>query len=199
MARTNKKIPSPDKFYIVTNGKSSEQNYFNLLKSKRSIYNFKVVFQNNDPVGLVEYSKTLKDANQIWLVFDIDYTYKDKRLIPAITEAQKFGIKYAFSNLAFEVWLISHFRKCDRELDTSGHKRILDEYLSSLKAGLNYDKADKEILKKYFIPNYREAIVNAKIVHQERLRNTTKSMAITQIRGFGSGTFVRLFINSLRQ
>lgn len=170
MARMNKKIPSLGKFYIVTNGKSSEQNYFNLLKSKKSIYNVKAIFQNNDPMGLVEFAKTLKDANQIWLVFDIDYTYKDKRLIPAITEAKKFGFKYAFSNLAFEVWLISHFQKCDRELDTNGHKRILDEFLSKQKTGLTYDKADKELLKKYFVPNYKEAVINAKIVHQERIK-----------------------------
>ncbi len=174
MARTSKKINVLNKFYIITNGKSSEQNYFNLLKSKKSIYDVKVIFQNNDPVGLVEYAVNLKDANQIWLVFDIDYTYKENRLIKAITKAKKYGIKYAFSNLAFEVWLISHFQKCYQELDINGHKKILDNYLNKQKIGLTYSKANIDILKKYFIPNYHNAVINAKIVHQEWIKKNNK-------------------------
>lgn len=124
-------INQRNEFYIITNGKETEKNYFEALKSKKSPYDVKVKFENADPLGLVEYAKGfLNDSNQVWIVFDVDYTHKDGRLIPAINKAEKEGIKYAFSNLAFEVWLISHFEKCERELNADGHKQILDRYLS---------------------------------------------------------------------
>ena len=166
---------SRDKFYIITNGKETECNYFTLLKAKKSIYDVKVEFQNADPLGLVEYAKRyIGEANQIWVVFDIDYTYEDKKLIPSIQLADKIGIKYAFSNLAFEVWLISHFQKCDKQMDIKQHEKELTAYLDSKKAGLTYDKTSEEQLKKYFIPYYETAVENAKIVYQTRMSEHRK-------------------------
>lgn len=160
-----------DKFYIVTNGKRTEYNYFTLLKSKKSIYDVKVEFTNSDPHGLVEYARQyVPDANQVWVVFDVDNSYKEGRLEAAICLAEKSKVNYAFSNLAFEVWLIDHFQKCDQFLDTDGHKRILDKYLSEQKVGMRYDKADESTLEKYFIPNYETAVTNAKIVYQTRVK-----------------------------
>ena len=43
MARKTKKIPVRDEFLIVTNGKRSEKDYFEILRSKiKSIYKIKV-------------------------------------------------------------------------------------------------------------------------------------------------------------
>lgn len=172
MSRRSGLINQRETFYIITNGKETEKNYFEALKSKRSIYDVKVKFENLDPLGLVEYAKRyLKDSNQVWVVFDVDYTYKDGRLEPALEEANLSGVRYAFSNLAFEVWLISHFEICERELDLKQHKKILNKYLSSKKKGLSYEKNDVEILKRYFLPYYRNAINNAKIVYQRKKAN----------------------------
>lgn len=172
MARIIDKKSIRSKFYIITNGEKTERNYFELIKSKKSVYEVKVLFENADPLGLVnEALKYIKDANQVWIVFDIDYTYDDGRLIPAIQMAEKNGIKYAFSNLAFEVWLISHFQQCEQPLQPDGHQRILDSYLSSQKGGLIYDKTDREQLKTYFIPKYKTAVENAKIVYQKRMKD----------------------------
>lgn len=169
MARRQNLINQRSKFYIVTNGKETEYNYFNALKSKKSTYDVAIKFANKDPLGLVQYAQDfLSDSNQVWVVFDIDYTHEEKRLLPAIKCAEESGIKYAFSNLAFEVWLISHFKKCDQVLNTDGHKRLLDEYLNSKKKGLTYEKSDNDSLKKYFIPYYKTAINNAKIVYQKK-------------------------------
>ena len=50
MARKTKKIPVRDEFLIVTNGKRSEKDYFEILRSKiKSIYKIKVKFINGDP------------------------------------------------------------------------------------------------------------------------------------------------------
>ena len=117
MARRQNLIRQRSKFYIITNGKETEYNYFNALKSKKSTYDVCVIFANKDPIGLVQYAQDyLTESNQVWVVFDIDSTYEEKRLVPAIKLAQTTGVKYAFSNLAFEVWLISHFRKCEQTI-----------------------------------------------------------------------------------
>ncbi|MCM1221248.1 MAG: RloB family protein [Lachnospiraceae bacterium] len=172
MARREKiKRQERDKFYIITNGKRTEYNYFSLLKAKKSIYDVKVEFTNSDPHGLVEYARQyVPESNQVWVVFDVDNSYKEGRLEAAIRLADKNKIKYAFSNLAFEVWLIDHFQKCSQYLDTDGHKRVLDKYLSEQKVGLKYDKADEIILEKYFIPNYAVAVNYAKVVYQTRMK-----------------------------
>lgn len=169
MSRRQNLINQRNKFYIITNGRETEYNYFNALKSKKSTYDVTIKFTNKDPLGLVQYTQDfLKDSNQVWIVFDIDYTHEENRLFPAIILAERTGIKYAFSNLAFEVWLISHFKKCDQVLDMNGHERLLDEYLNSKKQGLTYEKNDVDSLKKYFIPYYKTAINNAKIVYQKK-------------------------------
>ena len=162
-------INQRSEFYIVTNGKESEYNYFNILKSKKSTYEVKIKYANKDPLGLVRYAcDFIKNANQVWVVFDIDYTFEEKRLLPAIELAESNEIKYAISNLAFEVWLISHFKKCEQVLDTEGHKRLLNEYLNLKNKGLKYEKNDIQSIKKYFIPYYKTAINNAKIVFQKK-------------------------------
>ena len=103
MARRQNLINQRSKFYIITNGKETECNYFNALKSKKSTYDVSVIFANKDPIGLVQYAQDyLTESNQVWVVFDIDSTYEEKRLVPAIKLAQTTGVKYAFSNLAFE-------------------------------------------------------------------------------------------------
>lgn len=170
--RENNKRQERNKFYIITNGKRTEYNYFTLLKAKKSsIYKVKVEFTNSDPHGLVEYARQyVPESNQVWVAFDVDHSYQEGRLEAAIRLAEKSGVKYAFSNLAFEVWLIDHFQKCNQYLSTDDHKRILDKYLSEQKSVLQYDKTDEDILAKYFIPNYATAVTNAKIVHQTRLK-----------------------------
>ena len=157
-------------FYIVTNGEQTEKNYFELLKSKKSIYDVKVIFHNADTVGIVRHAiNYIKDANQVWVVFDIDASYKENRLLDALKLATDNDIKVAFSNLAFEVWLISHYERCEKEMSTVDHKKKLDEILAKIHPGLSYDKADKELLRKYFINKYNIASNNAKVVYQKRI------------------------------
>ena len=172
MARKNYgKIKSRNTFYIITNGEKTEWNYFNLLKKYKSIYKVKVVFHNSDPFGLVTFAcNKAEDANQIWCVFDIDSSYEEGRLIAAIKHAEKNGIKYAFSNRAFEVWLISHYKKCENYMDCQAHQKELDKYLM-LKAKQKYIKGDEKQLATYFVPCYKNAVQNAKIVHQKWVRD----------------------------
>ena len=78
MARKSDKYIARNVFYIITNGKETECNYFTLLKAKKSPYDVKILFDNADPVGLVETArKHLNESNQVWIVFDVDNTYEE--------------------------------------------------------------------------------------------------------------------------
>lgn len=171
MVRQSGKLNARNKFYIITNGEQTEKNYFDLLKAKRSIYNVKVLFQNADPLGLVEFAMRYTDeANQVWCVFDIDYSHENKRLIPSLKKAEENKIKIAYSNVAFEVWLISHFEKCDKPLQIADYEHTLNRLLHIENKILNYSKTDGKLLKKHFIPKYKCAIENAKIVYQKYVK-----------------------------
>lgn len=180
MSRKNcGKIKSRDTFYIFTNGEKTEKNYFELLKKYKSIYEVKVIFHNSDPLGLVTFAcNKAENANQIWCVFDIDSSYEEGRLISAIKQAEKNEIKYAFSNRAFEVWLISHFKKCENNMDCQAHQKELDKYLAP-KTKKSYCKGDINQLEEYFIPYYMDAVQNAKIVHQNRVKDHLKKYSET--------------------
>ena len=171
MARKMHERPVRDKFYILTNGKQTEINYFTLLKSKKSLYDVKIKFENADPVGLVEAARYhIEESNQVWVVFDVDNSHQEGRLSIALTLAEKYGIEVAFSNLAFEVWLISHFEKCSKELDTNGHAKILNKHLKECGCNGKYDKSSEEQLQQYFVPHYKQACENAKVVYQRRMK-----------------------------
>lgn len=169
MARISNKYQARNKFYILTNGERTEKNYFELLKAKHSIYEVKVEFVNSDPLGLVEYAiRNFKDANQVWCVFDVDNSHKENRFLPALKKAENNGIKTAYSNMAFEVWLISHYELCEKELQTKDYPSVLNKYLKC--KGVTYSKNDKELLKNCFIPLYKDAVQNAKVIYQTRVK-----------------------------
>lgn len=171
MIRKSDKLVVKNKFYIITNGEQTEYNYFNLLKAKRSVYDVKVIFENADPLGLVQYAQRyVAEANQVWCVFDIDDTYKDKRLVPALKQAEENGIKVAYSNIAFEVWLISHFEKCKTTLQLKDYVHELDRLLKENGRSEIYSKNNEKLLKAYFIPSYKKAMENAKIVYQNYVK-----------------------------
>ena len=169
MARRSKKLQIRNTFYILTNGKETEKNYFDLIKSNKSIYDVKIEYHNLSSLQLVKYGLTIPNANQIWCVFDIDNTMEENILIPTINLAKKNNINIAFSNKAFEVWLLSHYNKIQKSMDNN--KLILKK----LNINKNYDKADKELLKKYFIPNLKTAINNSKIIHQKFIAEHEKN------------------------
>lgn len=170
MTRRQNRLNAREIFYIITNGAETECNYFSLLKAYKSIYDVKIILRNADPKGLVDYAKTLVgNANQVWVVFDIDNSYEDKRLIPAIFEAEKSGVYYAFSNIAFEVWLISHYKQLSKSMTEKQLEEDLNDYIkNTLKKKMKYEKNDETLLKKYFVPNYKTAINNSKIVYQTK-------------------------------
>lgn len=172
MPRNQRSLDERSKFYILTNGRETEKNYFDLIKSKKSIFDVKVEYQNSNPVQLVRYaSQYLQEANQVWCVFDIDNNFNDGTLIQAIKLAEETGVQIAYSNIAFEVWLLSHYQKVESSYDNTRLIRQMDKLLrDELRLNRDYDKSDKELLKRYFLPRLDEAIVNSKVIYQRKVK-----------------------------
>ncbi len=173
MARKTNKIKPNIDFLIITNGKGTEVNYFTLLKKFNSTYDIFIEFENGNPIQLVEYAikKSSKATyNQIWIVFDIDQTHIEGKFIPAIQKAEKNNIKYAFSNIAFEVWLLSHFSPFSKYSTAKELNQLLNDKLKNLNCKCTYNKNDINMLEKYFLSNYQSAIDNSKFVFQTKLK-----------------------------
>lgn len=170
MARKTKKIPVRDEFLIVTNGKRSEKNYFEVLRGKiKSIYKIKVKFINGDPEAVVDFAvKEKSESNRVWCVFDKDEFSSDS-IYHAMATADKNAVNVAFSNAAFEVWLIDHFCRFEKEKSSAELNEILDELLKEAGYDKGYSKSDVELIKKVFIPRLGKALENADIAHQKRV------------------------------
>lgn len=76
----------------------------------------------------------------------------------------------AYSNISFEVWLISHFEKCKTTLQLDDYAGELDKLLKKYKCNKTYSKSDENLLKEQFIPKYKTAIVNSKIIYQNYIK-----------------------------
>ncbi|WP_044973691.1 RloB family protein [Ruminococcus sp. HUN007] len=172
MARKTKGLKQRDTFVIFTNGKETEKNYFTELRDYRhSIYDIKIKFESADPKGLLLRAiKELKtaNANKVWIVFDKD-EFPDDTIYETIKMARQYDIGIAFSNIAFEVWLISHFKKFNAEKKA---KELLSELDSILKENgyrKGYEKNDSEVFKKVLFPKLEDAMHNANISLQKRI------------------------------
>lgn len=177
MGRIQKNLKVRKTFYILTNGKETERNYFELVKSKKSIYDVKVEFHNDDPAGLVKIGAQLlkSRANQVWCVFDIDDTFEEGSLIASLKLSSETGVNIVFSNLAFEVWLLSHYGKVEKTMNNSQLLRAMDELLLKiLGETYSYNKSDKNILKKHFLPKLDDAVTNSKVIYQKRVAEHEK-------------------------
>ena len=176
MARKSKNLPVNNDFLIFTNGKRSEKNYFEVLRgSFKSIYRIKVRFMNDAPDMLVRHAiGEKKKTNRVWCVFDKD-EFTNKSICLAIKTAKENGINIAFSNMAFEVWLIDHFYQCKQEKTNEQLINDIDQLLKENGYSQGYAKNDFNLIKTMFIPRLDDAIQNADVVSQEYVREYRQS------------------------
>lgn len=202
MGRKTKNLPVRDEFLILTNGKRSEKNYFEALRAyRRSIYKIKVEFQNHEPLKLVNYAIDRKaTANRVWCVFDKD-NFTDESIYQALALAESNGIGVAFSNAAFEVWLIDHFKKFETEKDAAALQVILDKLLKEKGYSQGYEKNDAEVITKVLLPRLDDAVQNADVVHQKRVleyKESGRSDDTLPLCSWNSYTNVHKLVEALR-
>lgn len=170
MPRKTKQLAVRDEFLVLTNGKRTEKNYFEAVRSNyKSIFKISVKFMNDDPVALVDHAIGMKNArNRVWCVFDKDEFPTDS-VEPAIKTAKDNGIGIAFSNMAFEVWLIDHFERCYTEKTAEKLIADFDRILRVKGYTKGYAKEDKQMITDVLMPRLDEAVHNADVVMQNRV------------------------------
>jgi len=158
---------------IVSEGLNTEPSYLNGLAKQFGNSRVRIVTRGGEgtPKAVVEAAKSYreeaiheakatKDNNliceEVWCVFDRD-DFKD---VPdAFQTARDNGIRVAFSNPNFELWLLLHFR------DQPGMKHRHDMIALVCEVVPEYDPDAKLVDIKLFIDGYDEAVKRA-----ERLR-----------------------------
>lgn len=95
-------------FLIVCEGKNTEPSYFNQFRLKTA--NIEIVGEGYNTISLVNKTIELvaaKKYDQVWCVFDKD-DFKNDSFDNAITKAKSHGLRLAYSNQAFEYWILLH-------------------------------------------------------------------------------------------
>ena len=83
--------------------------------------------------------------------------------------AKENGIGIAFSNMAFEVWLIDHFERCYTEKTAEKLIADFDRILRAKGYTKGYAKEDKQMITDVLMPRLDEAVHNADVVMQNRV------------------------------
>ena len=170
MPRRSKQLAVRDEFLILTNGRQTEKNYFEAIRANyKSIFKISVKFLNDDPVALVNHAIAEKTGqNRVWCVFDKD-EFTTVSIEQAMKTAKANEIGVAFSNIAFEVWLIDHFEKCCNEKDADRLFAEMDQLLKVNGYSKGYSKEDKQMMEEILMPRLDEAVHNADVVMQTRV------------------------------
>ncbi len=139
---------------IYCEGKNTEPSYFN--KFRLTTLTIDSFGEGRNTLSLVEKAKKLseeKNYDQVWCVFDADPKQDNPKQLEnfnnAIRLAGKLKFGVAYSNQAFEYWLILHFE--DHQggaIDRSSYGDKINSYINKL--GTHYDYAGSKIIEQDF-------------------------------------------------
>ncbi len=173
------------KFLIICEGENTEPSYFSQFKlSNADIESigegYNTLSLVNRAIQIIEEKKRQgKKYNKVWCVFDKD-DFSDSDFNEAIRKAEANNIKVAFSNQAFEYWIILHFQ------DHQGGQMHRDDYNEKInnhlkQFNLRYDGDGAKIITEDFfdllqsIPKNRKrsrqenAIIRAKRIFEQKM------------------------------
>jgi len=116
---------------IYCEGENTEPSYFNHFKL--SSMTVKAFGEGKNTVSLVERAKQInedKGFDEVWCVFDADpkpdNAYQAPNFNQAVALCHKYGFGAAYSNQAFEYWLLLHFE------DHQGGSMLRTDYEAKL-------------------------------------------------------------------
>ena len=129
--------PRPDKpqILLVCEGRNTEPSYFDQLQAQFSRVRLKAIGEGYNRESLVERALTLRQEGnyaEVWCVFDKDpgINVPSDSFAKALQLAQHNGLRAAWSNEAFEYWLLLHF------VDHNGADMQRSQYDAALKRWL---------------------------------------------------------------
>jgi hypothetical protein len=130
---------------IVCEGENTEKSYFNQFRLSSA--RIKAVGQGYNTTSLVNEAIRLDQEgkyDQVWCVFDKD-DFAAQDFNSAITIAQANNFKVAYSNQAFEYWILLHFEDHQGSaMPRSEYNKAINEHLEPLDA--EYDGEDSKII-----------------------------------------------------
>lgn len=132
-------------FLIVCEGENTEPSYFSQFRLSSAT----IKGEGKNTITLVEKTIMLKNENdydQVWCVFDRDPgSFSANNFNRAIEIARNNSIGIAYSNQAFEYWIILHFE--DHQgggIDRNDYNDIINSYVTPL--GAYYDGNGRKII-----------------------------------------------------
>lgn len=135
---------------IVCEGENTEPTYFNQFRLSSAT--IKAIGDGYNTISLVEQATRLQDkyqCDQVWCVFDKD-SNSAQNFNGAISLANSLNYGIAWSNQAFEYWLILHFE--DHQgggMNRSEYNNKINKYINPL--GAVFDgETNKKISDKFF-------------------------------------------------
>ncbi len=135
----------PGFILIVCEGKNTEKSYFEGFRLSH-VYVKPVVSGENtiDVVKRAEILKAGKDYEQVWCVFDKD-DFSEERFNEVIKMANRNRFKVAYSNQAFEYWIVLHLIDHQGE---SLHRNFYEEKINeNLKStGIVYNSDGRKLI-----------------------------------------------------
>jgi hypothetical protein len=165
VARIIKKTRELNNKILIVCGGQTEILYFNNFKSELAKIKIIPKLDDRNPKSIVQTAIDMKNQStykMVWCVFDKDdFTCFDE----AIDLADKNLIRCAYSNQAFELWYILHFKQINGKLSRTKYGKFLSDYIKK-----EYSKTDPNNYK-YFKSKMPQAITNAKVGHQIKIRD----------------------------
>ncbi|MFA6172631.1 MAG: RloB family protein [Kiritimatiellales bacterium] len=152
------------RLHIFCEGEKTEPNYLNGY-IERCFPGTKLTLvratKKNTPIPLVEEAiaeksrRDIPEEDQFWVVYDRESSinYPDALHAEARDKAKANGIKIAFSNVCFEVWLLLHFQEtvpnCDSCADLC-KRSLLKKHIPDYDKGVkrNYTAAEVSMARK---------------------------------------------------
>ena len=135
---------------IICEGKNTEPSYFR--KFRLTSATVKAVGEGFNTVSLVERAKQLSEEkiyDQVWCAFDADpkpdNPNQAENFNQAILLAEKYGFGVAYSNQAFEYWIILHLN--DHQgggIDRKDYNEVINKLLKPY--GLAYDGSGNKLI-----------------------------------------------------
>ena len=144
------------KILIVSEGTETEPNYFmNFHYQDRGKYilNIKAQGEATNTIQVVDKAIELRekdDYDSVWAVFDKD-SFSDDRFNAAILKAENNGIGCAWSNEAFELWFLYHFRN---QVTAMSRTEYADAISDAVNKSPNYKEKKKFKYEKKDPKNY---------------------------------------------
>jgi hypothetical protein len=154
LERAEAKILEKPTILIVCEGENTEPSYFRQFKLSSAT--IKPVGEGYNTISLVKRAVQLskeKSYDQVWCVFDADpkpdNPKQAKNFNDAVTLAESKGYGIAYSNQAFEYWLIIHFD--DHQgggMNRNDYNNKINQLLKPF--GLTYDGEGNKIITEDF-------------------------------------------------